>query len=215
MRAVAAVTPESWRQAPWLRMVIAGVRRRGRVLRVVAAALAALGLLSVAIFVGEEPVGAQEAESTGVGVSLDDLSNYPTHLTVDRFLVELTNLTATEAYQVTVSSDSARVGIGGCGTRSRKATVTGVATRDLVLLVYACAVGEATVTAEVRRTGASSPEASVSQRLQVEAIPENAIGARGQGPGGRGFGCGRRRRGRCPRWARPGACQIRTSAISI
>ena len=87
---------ESWRQARWLRVVIAGVRRWGRVLRVTAAALAALGLLSVAIIGGEEPVGAQEAESAGVGISLDDLSNYPTHLTVDRFLVELTNLTATE-----------------------------------------------------------------------------------------------------------------------
>ena len=171
---------ESWRQARWLRVVIAGVRRWGLVLRVTAAALAALGLLSVAVIGGEEPVGAQAAESTGVGISLDDLSNYPTHLTVDRFLVELTNLTATEEYQVTVSSDSARVGIGGCGTRSRTETVTGVATRDLVLLVYACAVGEATVTAEVRRTGASSAEASVSQRLMVEAIPENAIGARGE-----------------------------------
>ena len=171
---------ESWRQARWLRVVIAGVRRWGLVLRVTAAALAALGLLSVAVIGGEEPVGAQAAESTGVGISLDDLSNYPTHLTVDRFLVELTNLTATEEYQVTVSSDSARVGIGGCGTRSRTETVTGVATRDLVLLVYACAVGEATVTAEVRRTGASSAEASISQQLMVEAIPENAIGARGQ-----------------------------------
>ena len=178
MRALAAVIPAFWRQARWPRVVIAGVRRWGRVLRVTAAALAALGLLSVAIFVGEAPLWAQEAESTGVGISLGDLSNYPTHLTVDRFLVELTNLTATEEYQVTVSSDSARVGIGGCGTRSRTETVTGVATRDLVLLVYACAVGEATVTAEVRRTGADSPEASISQRLMVEAIPENAIGAR-------------------------------------
>ena len=141
---------------------------------------AALGLLSVAIFVGEEPVGAQEAESTGVGIRLSDLSDYPTHLTVDRFLVELTNLTATETYQVVVSSDSARVGIGGCGTSSRTATVTGVAERELSFAIYACAVGEATVTAEVRRTGASSAEASVSQRLTVEAVPEIVIGPSGE-----------------------------------
>ena len=126
-------------------------------LRVTGAALAALGLLSFAIIGGEESVGAQEA---GVGIRLGDLSNYPTHLTVDRFLVELTNLTATEEYRVTVSSDSIRVGIGGCGTASQTQTET--------------------VTAEVRRTGASSPEATVSQRLLVEAIPENAIGARGE-----------------------------------
>ncbi len=160
-------------------MVMAGAHRRWRMLRVTLAALAALGLLSVAIFGGETPLWAQEAESDGVGIALSDLSDYPTHLTVDRFLVELSNLTATETYRITVSSDSANVGIGGCGT-SQKATVTGVEDHELVYLVYACAVGEATVTAEVRLTGASSAEASVSQRLTVEAIPENAIGAGGQ-----------------------------------
>ena len=78
---------------------------------------AAFGLLSVAIFGGEDTVvGPGRQESTGVGIALDDLSDYPTHLTVDGFMVELTNLTATETYQVVVSSDSARVGIGGCGT---------------------------------------------------------------------------------------------------
>ena len=163
-----------------LAAVNARFRRNWRVLRVIAAALAALGLLSVAIFVGEAPLWAQEAESAGTGISLGDLSDYPTHLTVDGFVVELSNLTATEEYQVTVTSDSARVGIGGCGTSSQKATVTGVAARELRFLVYACAVGEATVTAEVRRTGASSPEASVSRRLMVEAVPANAIGARGE-----------------------------------
>ena len=149
-------------------------------LRVTGAALAALGLLSVAVIGGEEPLWAQEAESAGVGISLDDLSHYPTHLTVDRFIVELTNLTATEEYRVTVSSDSENLGIGGCGTASRKETVTGVEAREVRFLVYACAVGEATVTAEVRRRGASSPEASISRRLMVEAVPENAIGARGE-----------------------------------
>ena len=48
---------ESWRQARWLRVVIAGVRRWGLVLRVTAAALAALGLLSVAVIGGEDPGG--------------------------------------------------------------------------------------------------------------------------------------------------------------
>ena len=72
---------ESWRQARWLRVVIAGVRRWGLVLRVTAAALAALGLLSVAIFGGETPLWAQEAEGAGVGIALSDLSHYPTHLT--------------------------------------------------------------------------------------------------------------------------------------
>ena len=180
MRSLAAVIAETWRQARWLRTVAGLLWRWRRVLRVTGAALAALGLLSVAIFGGETPLWAQEAEGAGVGIALSDLSHYPTHLTVDGFMVELSNLTATEEYQVTVSSDSANVGIGGCGTSSQTQSVTGVTTRELRFLVYACAVGEATVTAEVRRTGADSSEASVSQRLMVEAIPENAIGARGE-----------------------------------
>ena len=163
-----------------LAAVIAGVRRRGRVLRVTGAALAALGLLSVAIFVGETPLWAQEEENSGIGIALDGLSDYPTHLTVDGFMVELTNLTATEEYQVTVSSDSDNLGIGGCGTASQTETVTGVKDRELRFVVYACAVGEATVTAEVRRTGASSPEASISQELMVEALPEIVIGPTGE-----------------------------------
>ena len=143
------------------------------------AALVALGLLSVAIFVDEAPVGAQEAESTGVGISLGDLSSYPTHTTVDGFMVELTNLTATEEYQVTVSSDSDGLGIGGCGTTSQKATVTGVETHELSFGVYACAVGEATVTAEVRLAGASESEASISRLLTVEELPDVLIQADG------------------------------------
>ena len=58
----------------------------------------------------------------GSGSALSDLSHYPTHLTVDGFMVELTNLTATEEYQVTVSSDSA-----GRGDRRVR---HGVADRD-------------------------------------------------------------------------------------
>ena len=180
MRSLAAVIPASWRRAQWPRTAGGWVRRHARMLRVGAAMVAALGLLSVAIFGGETPLWAQETESTGVGIVLDDLSSYPTHLTVDGFMVELTNLTATETYQVTVSSDSANVGIGGCDTLTQKETVTGVETKKLRFVVYACTVGEATVTAEVRRSRADSAEASISQDLRVEAIPANAIGAGGQ-----------------------------------
>ena len=95
-------------------------------------------------------------------------------------MVELTNLTATETYQVTVSSDSANVGIGGCDTLTQKETVTGVETEKLWFVVYACTVGEATVTAEVRRSGADSAEASISQRLMVEELPEIVIGPTGE-----------------------------------
>ena len=138
---------------------------------------AALGLLSVAVFGGELPVGAQEA---GAEIRIRDLSDYPTHTTVDSFTVELTNLTATAEYQVIVSSDSANLGIGACGTASQTATVTEATAEELNFLVYACAVGGATVTAEVRLAGASSSEASTSQTLTVEALPEVVIEASGK-----------------------------------
>ena len=121
-------------------------------------------------------------------------------------MVELTNLTATEEYQVTVSSDSANVGIGGCGTTSQQATVTGVAERDLVFVVYACTVGEATVTAEVRRTGAASAEATVSQRLTGGGDPRECdwgAGGAGAAGGGRGGAEGRHARERAEHLLRP------------
>ena len=82
-----------------------------------------------------------------------------------RFEVQLSNLSATATYEVIVASDSAALGIGACGAAAQTRTVTGAATRDLTFIVRACAVGEGTITAEVRRAGASSPAATVSQRL--------------------------------------------------
>ena len=132
-------------------------------------------LLSVAVIGG----GAQEARAE---IGIRDLSEYPTHTTVDSFIVELSNLTSTAEYQVIVSSDRAGLGIGGCGTSSRTATVTDAESEDLTFLVYACAPGGAssTVTAEVRRAGDASSEASVSQRLTVVALPEIVITASGE-----------------------------------
>ena len=152
------------------------IGRHRRLLRVTGAALSTLFLMSFAV-VNYEALVAQEA---GVGIRLVDLSEYPTHLTVDGFDVELTNLTTAAAYEVVVSSDSARVGIGGCGTQSETAPVTGVEARVLSFAVYACAVGEATLTAEVRWAEGSSLEASVSQELKVEALPEIVIGPKGE-----------------------------------
>ncbi|MCY3913949.1 MAG: fibronectin type III domain-containing protein [Chloroflexi bacterium] len=152
------------------------IRRHGRLLRVTGAALGTLFLMSFAV-VNYEALVAQEA---GDGIRFIDLSEYPTHLTVDGFEVELTNLSSVVTYEVVVSSDSVRVGIGGCGTQSQTATVTGVAARKLSFAVYACAVGEATVTAEVRQAGGTGAEASVSRQLEVEALPEIVIGPKGE-----------------------------------
>ena len=79
-----------------------------------------------------------------------------------------------------MSSNSDNLGIGGCDTLSKTETVTGVETEELRFVVYACTVGEVTVTAEVRLTDATSPEASVSQQLMVEALPEIVIGPTGR-----------------------------------
>ena len=54
---------ESWRRARWLRVVVAGGRRHGPVLRVTAAVLAALGLGGVAFAGIGSPVGAQQGEA--------------------------------------------------------------------------------------------------------------------------------------------------------
>ena len=128
----------------------------------------------------EAPLQAQEAadgaSAPGPGLRLVDLSDYPTHTTVDRFEVEVFNLTATAAYQVIVSSDSAGLGIGGCGTAAQTQKVTGVAARTLTFVVYACAEGSGTVTAAVRPSGSTTSLATVSQRLLVEAVPELAPG---------------------------------------
>ena len=107
------------------------------------------------------------------------LGRAPTHTTVDRFEVDLANLRATTAYRVSVASDSPRLGIGGCGQAAQTRTLTGVTAQTLPFVVYACAVGEGTVTAAVRRAGASAAEASVSQRETVAALPEIVIGPTG------------------------------------
>ena len=58
--------------------------------------------------------------------------------------------------------------------------MTEATAEELNFLVYACAAGGATVTAEVRRAGASSSEASISQTLTVEAVPDVVIEASGK-----------------------------------
>ena len=71
-----------------------------------------------------------------------------------------------------MSSDSASLGIGGCGTTAQTATVTGVTAQDLLFIVWACAIGSGTVTAEVRAAGATGAEVTVSQGLTVLPIPD-------------------------------------------
>ena len=152
---------------------IAGLARRagapGRI---------ALALVGVALLGDFTPL---QASAPGPGIRLVDLSDYPTHTTVDRFEVEVSNLTATVAYQVIVSSDSAGLGIGACGTASQTETVTGVAAQTLTFFLYVCTEDSGTLTAELRRTGASTAEAAVTQRLSVVAIPDEALADAGGG----------------------------------
>ena len=130
--------------------------------------------------------------SAGAGIHLGGLSSYPTHTTVDRFEVEVSNLTATAAYQVIVSSDSAGLGIGACGTASQTETVTGVAAQTLTFFLYVCTEDSGTLTAELRPDRRQRPaEAAVTQRLSVVAIPDEALAdARGGAGSGAQRGAG-------------------------
>ena len=122
----------------------------------------------------EAPLQAQEsdgASDTQVGIRLVDLSLYPTHTTLDLFRVEVSNLSPSETYQVIVSRDRATLGLGACGTASQTRTVTGAASHTLEFLLDLCAVGSGTVTAELRRTGADTSLATVSQPVTVVAAP--------------------------------------------
>ena len=128
-----------------------------------------------------EPLLAQDG---GVSLRFSDLSYRPTHLTVDGFEVELANLDETVAYQVVVTSSNAdALGIGGCGTASQTRPVTGVASQALRFVLYACAVDSGTVTAEVRRTGADTADASASRSLRVLPSPDDVPAAQRAAPG--------------------------------
>ena len=122
------------------------------------------------------PLLAQAAGGAAVGIRLSGLSSAPTHTTVDQFTLEVSNLSAAAIYQVVVSSSNATaLGLGGCGTASQTETVTGVTAQALRFVVYACALGDGTITAEVRPSGAAAAAATASQRLSVVAIPDEAL----------------------------------------
>ena len=128
----------------------------------------------------QAPLPAQEDEGTatedqagaGPTIRLVDLVDRITHTIVHQFTVEVDSLTASGAYEVIVSSDTAALGIDSCGTTSQTQLVTGTASHAFKVIVYACAEGGGTVTAEVRRSGSSSAEASASQGLTVLPIPD-------------------------------------------
>ncbi len=164
----------------------AGRGRPGRVARWIGGwparrvglAAVAGGLLVLAAVIGYAgPLLAQD----GVGIRFSDLTSHPTHTTVHRFEVQLSNLDAATTYEVVVASDHATaLGIGSCGAASQTRTVTGVEAQDLTFVVYACTVGAGTLTATVREAGADTAAATVSQALTVLAIPEGApAGIRG------------------------------------
>ena len=95
----------------------------------------------------------------------------------------MVNLSAAETYQVSVSSDSAGLWIGACGTASQTETVTGVAAQTLTFFLYVCTEASGTLTAELRPSGSTTSVATASRRLSVVASPDeapaDARGARG------------------------------------
>ena len=148
--------------------------------RVALAGTAGVLLLGAALLGDFTPL---QASAPGPGIRLVDLSDYPTHTTVDRFEVEVSSLSAAETYQVIVSSDSAGLGIGACGTASQTETVTGVAAQTLTFFLYVCTEDSGTLTAELRPSGSTTSVATASRRLSVvpspDEAPADARGARG------------------------------------
>ncbi len=146
--------------------------------RVGLAAVAGALLVGAALLGRVAPLQAQEGEApeatgaSGVSIRIDRLVERITYTIVDRFEVQLSGLTASATYEVRVSSDSARLGIGGCGTAAQTQTVTGAEAQDVLFIVWACAIGSGTVTAEVRVAGAGNAEVTVSQDVTVLPIPD-------------------------------------------
>ena len=153
----------------------------GQPARIALALVAGAMLVSAALIGSQDPVWAQEGDGAaaqdesgaGATIRLVNLVDRITYSIVDRFEVELTNLSASETYEVSVVSNSpAAVGIDGCGEASQTRTVTGATAQNLTFIAYACALGSGTITAEVRRAGAGTVAASISQRLTVQPIPD-------------------------------------------
>lgn len=139
--------------------------------RRVALAAVAAGLLVSAGLLGQ--VAPLLAQDDGVGIAFDDLSSVPTHTTVDRFHVQVTGLSASATYEVSVASDRPTgLGFGACDTASQTQTVSGAASHTVTFVLFACLVVEGTVRAEVREAGADAAAATVSQALSVLAIPD-------------------------------------------
>ena len=171
----------AWRQPSAAAAVVRRLRPRAWPARRVAlGAVAGLLLLSAALLGRTAPLQAQEGEAaapeatgaSGVSIRLDDLVDLLTFSIVHRFEVQVSNLDAAVTYDVMVSSSNApALGIGGCGQAAQTRTVAGATSQTLAFIVYACGLGAGTVTAEVRRTGASTAEVSVSQGMTAEPIP--------------------------------------------
>ena len=147
--------------------------------RVAVGGLAGALLVSAALLGHFSPVQAQAGDATQeqgsdthVGIRLNDLVDRITHTIVHLFTVEVDNLTASEAYEVVVSSDTAALGIDSCDTTSQTQLVTGTTSHSFKIIVYACAEGGGTVMAEVRRSGSSTAAASASQGVTVLPIPD-------------------------------------------
>ena len=103
-------------------------------------------------------------------VSLLDVSIW------DGGVLDLANLDADQTYEVLVSSSNpAVVGIGDCLGPSEWSTITGSTSRSMWFVMRGCALGDATVTAEVRLAGASSAAASLNHHVTtfvVTSVPE-------------------------------------------
>ncbi len=87
--------------------------------------------------------------------------------------LDLSNLDADQTYEVLVTSSSpSNLGIGDCLGASEWTTITGSTSRSFWFVMRGCTVGNATITVEVRPTGAGIASASVIHHVTVEPIPD-------------------------------------------
>ncbi len=94
----------------------------------------------------------------------------------DGGVLDLSNLAADQTYEVLVSSSNPGVvGIGDCLGPSEWTTFTGSTSRSFWFVMRGCALGNATVTIEVRLAGASSAAASLNHHVTtfvVTSVPD-------------------------------------------
>ena len=131
---------------------------------------------SAACPLAPEAPPAPPTPQTPPSIRLSDLVSWLDVSIWDGGILDLSNLDADQTYEVTVSSSNPGVvGIGDCLGPSEWSTITGSTSRSMWFVMRGCALGDATVTVEVRLAGATSAVASLNHHVStfvVTSVPD-------------------------------------------